>query len=42
MSTRVTARTVLAVTALLAGPASAAAPLRLGPETHTRLGLYQG
>jgi hypothetical protein len=42
MSTRVTAGTVLAVAALLAGTATAASPLRLGPETHTQLSLYQG
>ena len=42
MSIRVTAGTVLAAGALLAGSATAAAPLRLGPETHTQLSLYQG
>jgi len=42
MSTRVTAGTVLVVAALLAGSATAASPLRLGPETHMQLSLYQG
>ena len=42
MTTRITVSAVLAVAALLAGSASAASPLRLGPETHKQLALYQG
>jgi hypothetical protein len=42
MSTRLTAGTVLLAAALLAGSASAASPLMLGPSTHKQLALYQG
>ena len=42
MSTRLTAGIVLAAAAILAGSATAASPLQLGPETHTQLSLYQG
>jgi hypothetical protein len=42
MSTRITAGTVLAAAAILAGSASAASPLMLGPSTQKQLALYQG
>ena len=42
MSTRITAGTVLVAAALLAGSATAAAPLQLGPSTHKQLVFYQG
>jgi hypothetical protein len=42
MSTRITAGTVLAAAAILAGSASAASPLALGPSTQKQLTLYQG
>ncbi len=42
MSTKITAGTVLAAAAILAGSASAASPLMLGPSTQKQLALYQG
>jgi hypothetical protein len=42
MSTRITAGAVLAAAAILAGSASAASPLMLGPSTQKQLALYQG
>ena len=42
MSTRITAGTVLLAATFLAGSASAASPLMLGPSTHKQLALYQG
>ena len=42
MRTRLTAGTVLVAAAFLAGSASAASPLMLGPSTHKQLALYQG
>jgi hypothetical protein len=42
MSMKITAGTVIAAAALLAGTASAASPLMLGPSTHKQLALYQG
>jgi len=42
MTMKIAAGTVIAAAALLAGTASAASPLVLGPSTHKQLAQYQG